>query len=72
MPALCNRIGQHLAGVGPEPQGAEPAIVCSDPIAHCDDLARAAALIRAGGADPAHETGFARSLARTAGDEVME
>jgi hypothetical protein len=44
----------------------------ADPAALRDDLVRAAALISAGGSDASYATGFVRSLARTAGDDVLE
>ena len=69
---LVRLIRQLVAGVGAEPLGEEPVAAVADPLALRDDLARAAALVSAGGADPAYATGFVRSLARTAGDEGLE
>lgn len=69
---LVRLIRQLVAGVGAEPLGEEPVVAIADPLALRDDLARAAALVSAGGADTAYATGFVRSLARTAGDEGLE
>jgi CheY-like chemotaxis protein len=65
-------IRQLVAGVGAEALGEEVATPQGDPMALRDDLARAAALVSAGGADPDYTTGFVRSLARAAGDDALE
>jgi CheY-like chemotaxis protein len=69
---LVRLIRQLVAGVGAEPLGDEPEAPVADPAALRDDLVRAAALISAGGSDASYATGFVRSLARTAGDDVLE
>lgn len=72
MAALVRLIRQLVAGVGPVPAGEEPAIR-HDPLALCDDLARAVRLVTgAEGAEPAYATGFVRSLARSTGDSALE
>lgn len=69
---LVRLIRQLVAGVGAEPLGEEPATPVADPMALRDDLARAAALVSAGGSNSGYATGFVRSLARAAGDDVLE
>lgn len=69
--ALVRLIRQLVTGAGPVEKDAETDSPPGDPLALCDDLARAAALITAPG-DPTYAKSFLRSLARASGDVALE
>ena len=73
---LVRLVAQLVTGAGvdaADAAGALPPARKADPLALRDDLARAVALVGDnGGTDAAYATGFVRSLARDAGDTVLE
>lgn len=69
--ALVRLIRQLATGAGPLERGEDTAPPPADRMALRDDLVRAAALIT-GSADTDYAQGFLRSLARAAGDPVLE
>lgn len=68
---LVRLIRQLVTGVGAIEKTEEGPAPLGDPLALRDDLARAATLITAAG-DPAYAKAFLHSLARAAGDAVLE
>ncbi|MCX7286704.1 MAG: response regulator [Rhodobacterales bacterium] len=70
--AFLRLVRQLVAGFG-APQAEEEILPpAADPAALRDDLVRAAALLAEDGGDLAYATGFVRSLARAAGDIMLE